>query len=178
MQVSAKNYFQHLHDVECNQKFDSVHPYSFHLDLVYRQGVYFDELLKLPINMYSEFAYAIFYGHDAIEDCRVTYNDIKNIFSEDVAEIIYLCTENKGRNREERKDDNWYKELATNKYAVFVKLCDIVANVKYSLLTNSGMIDKYKQEYFNKVKPNLLPYYPEYGAIFQYLEDVFKLQAK
>jgi (p)ppGpp synthase/HD superfamily hydrolase len=168
-----RDYFVELHDNRCNQKYDNNLPYSFHLDLVYKQAEKFEKFIPSDDPYYTAVLVGV-YGHDSIEDARVTYNDIRNIFGEIAAEIIYLCTENKGRNRSERKSDSWYDELKTNDLAVFVKLCDIIANVKYSLLTNSSMFDKYREEYFIKVKPHL--YTEEYSEMFEYLESLFTIK--
>lgn len=179
-----KSYFSYLHDVECNQKYNKTLPYSFHLNMVYLVGEQFKYLIPnrlkkaFPENSFSHITIydqvvVALYGHDAIEDARVTYNDINEQFGSLAAEIIYLCTENKGKNRDERKSLAWYKELDTNELAVFVKLCDLIANVKFGIATNSSMTKKYKAEYIAKVKPIL--YCEQYKPMFDYLDDLFKL---
>jgi len=168
----ARNYFYHLHDVECNQKYADNLPYSFHLDLVAKQAEKFSYYIPSDDPYYSAVWIAI-YGHDSIEDARVSYNEIKKLFGELSAEIIFLCTEYKGRSRAERKPDQFYIELKENDLAVFVKLCDIIANSKFSLLTNSTMFEKYKSEYKEKVRPIL--YSEEYKDMFTYLDKVYEL---
>lgn len=160
-----KEFFYNQHDVVCNQKFDGTLPYSYHLDLVEKQAWFFRDLIGLT---HYPLALAGCYGHDSIEDARVTYKDIEKRFGTELAEIIYLCTENKGRTRDERKSVEFYQELRQNSIAVFVKLCDLVANVKYSLLTNSSMYDKYRKEYVEKIKPIL--YIKAYKPIFDDLD--------
>ena len=179
----ARNYFYNLHDIECNQKYDSTLPYSFHLKCVEEQAIKFQHLIPnrlekaRPLNIEShtigfEVMIAIL-AHDSIEDARITYNDLNKVFGDIVAEIVYLCTDNKGRNRDERKNEQFYNELKTNKLAIFVKLCDLISNVKFSFLTNSSMLYKYKCEYYEKVKPNL--YTEEYTPMFEYLEKIFSI---
>jgi (p)ppGpp synthase/HD superfamily hydrolase len=170
-----KEYCIHQHDVVCNQKYNESHPYSFHLELVYQQAIKFENLIPVDDPYYSV-TLAACYGHDLIEDARVTYNDIKNYSgSELLADIIYCCTEEKGRNRKERHNDKYYTELMQNDLAVFVKLCDIIANVKYSLLTNSSMFGKYKSE-FPKFAKLVLENHPQYEPMVTYLENLlFKL---
>jgi hypothetical protein len=143
-----------IHDVECNQKYDETLPYSFHLKLVVNTAKIFakrdgKDSLVVKILM------AAAAGHDLIEDARMSYNDVKYLYSSVfrmkeatlIADIIYACTEEKGKNREERHSDNFYEELKENHLAVFVKLCDISCNMLYSLLTRSSMFDVYKHEY-------------------------------
>jgi len=163
----AKKFFFNLHDVEVNQKYNKILPYSFHLEMVHIQYIKFGHLLTIEEN---EIASIASYGHDSIEDARLTYNDLKTEFNIEVAEVIYLCTENKGRNRLARKGDEWYKDLSTNDLAIFVKLCDVIANVKFSLLTNSSMFGKYKQEY-NHFRS--LIYKERFKTMFEYLDKLF-----
>ena len=173
MNKNPKEYFYNLHDIECNQKYDEKLPYSFHLEMVAKQAEKFKKYIPVD-NPYHDAVWVGIWGHDTIEDARVTYNDIKERFGLEAAEIIFLCTENKGRNRSERKSDVWYHAIKQNNLAVFVKLCDIIANVKYSLLTNSSMFKKYKAEYNQKVKPML--YTEEYKNMFDYLDKIFEIE--
>lgn len=168
--MNSKIYFDNLHDNVCNQKYDGL-PYSFHLNAVRAQLTKYQHLIT-DLNDYSAVLIAVD-GHDSIEDARLTYNDIKEMYGVFVAEIIYLCTEDKGRTRDERKSTVWYTKLKENKHAVFVKLCDILANVKYSMLMNSSMLKKYKQEYVIKVKPIL--YSEKFKPMFDELDKLFEL---
>lgn len=159
------------HDVECNQKYAKVLPYSMHLHYVEQQARRFNYLIpgdKLFL------VKAACYGHDLIEDARVTYNDIKQIRNEELAEIIFLCTEMRGRNREERKNEEFYTQLVKNELAVFVKLCDIIANIKYSILENSSMYDKYKAEW-PKVKRYLGDHLITYKDMVIYINKLLEL---
>ena len=158
------------HDVECNQKYNVELPYSFHLDRVIGEAVEFRSLIETKDFNTVVMSCA---GHDLIEDARMTYNDIANIAGKEVVDIIYCCTEEKGRNRDERHSERYYTELAKNKLAVFVKLCDIIANVKFGILTNSSMVDKYKREHSKTVE---YLYFKEYRPMFDYLEKLFTLK--
>ena len=131
----------------------------------------------IPVdNPYHSAVWIGIWGHDSIEDARLTYNDIKERFSEEAAEIIYLCTEWKGRNRAERKPKEFYLELMTNEDAVFVKLCDLIANMKFSFLTNSSMFAKYVNEWTKKIEPILSPdMRPLFPEMFSYIDELCKL---
>lgn len=153
------------HDIVCNQKYGREGlPYSFHLKMVAINVRRFKHLLGE-----DEFHPALegAWGHDLIEDANVTYNDIKDRAGEVVADIIYCCTEEKGRTRDERHSDKFFKELSENNLAVYVKLCDIIANVTYSLLTDSSMYGKYKKE-FPRLKKELGR--AQFKEMFDYLE--------
>ena len=166
----VEEYFYNLHDIEVNQKYNKNLPYSFHLEMVKNQALKFQYLMTDEDYLATWIG---IFGHDSIEDARLTYNNIEEKFVKKAAEIIYLCTEDKGRNRSERKSKIWYEKLAKNKNAVFVKLCDIIANSLFSALSGSSMFDKYKSEYIDKVKPNL--YCKQYEDMFDYLDKIYDL---
>jgi (p)ppGpp synthase/HD superfamily hydrolase len=164
-------YFIHLHDVEVNQKYADTLPYSFHLHAVAAQHTKFQHLLKNKAD--REITFIGCYAHDSIEDGRLSYNDIVKMHGNDLAEIVFLCTDFKGRNRAERKPIELYIKLAENDLALFVKLCDLIANVKYSLLTNSRMFSAYKMEYYDKMKP--YAYDEKYKEMFNYIESLLQI---
>lgn len=165
------------HDVVCNQKYADRLPYSMHLKFVQAQANRFMHLIEYKMLMpYSRVTshnliQMSIAGHDLIEDARVSYNQIKDLTGTDVAEVIFLCTEMRGRNRAERHNEQYLVELAKNELAVFVKLCDIIANVLYSILTNSTMLKKYQAEY-PEVRRHL--YHQKYNEMFVYLEGLLK----
>ena len=90
----------------------------------------------------------------------------------DIAEVIYSCTEEKGKNRGERLSEKFYSDLRENKVGVFVKLCDVLANVTEGKNTGSGMFKKYQKEY-PKLKRNL--YLKEYDKLFVELETLLEI---
>ena len=83
--------------------------------------------------------------HDILEGTDLSYNDIKNKFGVDVAEVVYLCTDNKGRGREDRKNELYYAELITNQKAIKIKVADRIANARRSKKHSMG--NKYRKEY-------------------------------
>jgi (p)ppGpp synthase/HD superfamily hydrolase len=163
----------HQHDVVCNQKYDEVLPYSQHLHYVDAQYHKFSNLL--PEKDIDGIVRKGCFGHDLIEDARVTYNDILAMTGYQVAEIIYACTEDKGRNRDARHSERYYKELAKNELACFVKLCDIMANVKYSILTNSSMLAKHKAEHTKTVEYIYPTMREKYGPMCDHLNALMSL---
>lgn len=171
--IEFPQFCTHRHDTLCAQKYGNDLPYSFHLKMVYKQALKFKYLLQPDIdngNVDWNEIVAACYGHDLIEDARITYNDIKERTNKQVAEMIFLCTEMRGRDRSERKNDQFYIELKTNPGAVFVKLCDIIANVKFGYLENSKQFARAKEEY-PKIKQHL--YCDQYADMFNYLEYIF-----
>lgn len=183
-----RKYFYERGDIYCNQKYADSLPYSFHLKCVEQQGEKFmylipKEFVENKQNIYSDTVSLVnivrvaLTAHEAIEDFRMTYNDVKGkatelgntVAGEMVADIVYTVTDEKGKNREERKNEKYYKELSENKLAVFVKLADLSANTLFSKLTGSSMYEKYKKE-FPKFKEKV--YVEEYKEFFDYLENI------
>jgi (p)ppGpp synthase/HD superfamily hydrolase len=135
-----------------NHMYDKYLPYEFHLRMVVNVA---DKFMKLmvpkptPVDIdVIELKLAAF-GHDLIEDTRVTYNDIKEQLGENVADIIYALTNEKGKNRKERASEKYYEGIRNTPGAVFVKLCDRIANVQYSKMTGSRMFEMYKKENYD-----------------------------
>lgn len=83
--------------------------------------------------------------HDTLEDSDLSYNDIKNTFGEEVAEIVYCVTDELGRNRTERKMKT-YPKIRSNVKATIVKICDRIGNITHSKTNNSKMYNLYKKE--------------------------------
>ena len=184
-----KNWCIEQHE-RTNHMYDAYLPYSFHLRMVVQAFNDFKHLL--PENLLtredscyhnsfetvdetlSALEYAC-WGHDLIEDTRVSYNDVKRALGYNAAEIIYAVTNEKGKNRKERANDKYYEGIRNTPGAVFVKLCDRIANVQYSKMTKSRMFEIYKKENdyflsslgFAEGEAHLL------GEMSKYLENLF-----
>lgn len=96
--------------------------------------------------------YASAFLHDTIEDARMTYNDVVKFLKEfkgggfvlpegvrqhledQVPEIVYALTNEKGRNRGERANDLYYQGIRQTKFASFIKMCDRLANIQYTMM--------------------------------------------
>jgi (p)ppGpp synthase/HD superfamily hydrolase len=115
------------------------------------------------------------WGHDLIEDCRVSYNDVKQHLGQEAADIVYAVSNEKGKTRAERANDKYYVGIRNTPGAVFVKLCDRIANVQYSKMTKSRMFEMYKKEnrhfviFLGKLKSEEHPL----DEMFNYLENLF-----
>jgi (p)ppGpp synthase/HD superfamily hydrolase len=158
---------------ETNHMYDEYLNYEFHLRMVVQVFKKFKYLVHEKDLNDVELAC---WGHDLIEDCRVSYNDAKNQLGEISADIIYSVTNEKGKNRKERANDKYYQGIRDTKYAVFVKLCDRIANVQYSKMTGSRMYEMYKEENENFITN--MGYYENYNKheflpLFRYLDNLF-----
>jgi len=177
-----------------NHMYDNYLPYEFHLRMAANVAKQFQYLLDDTVDYHTgkkEFSsrggydesetlrsvcIAAVWGHDLIEDTHINFNDIvTHLESRAVAEVIYAVSNEKGRNRKERANAKYYEGIRRTKGAVFVKLCDRIANVQYSKLTKSKMFEMYKNENLEfgvslgiADAPNHM-YYPMY----QYLINLF-----
>ena len=134
-----------------NHMYDKYLPYEFHLRMVVNvankfMGLVVPKPYIHPEN--NEYASIILgaWGHDLIEDTRTSYNDVKEMLGFEAAEIIYALTNEKGKNRKERGNDKYYEGIRNTEHGVFTKLCDRIANVQYSKMTQSRMFEMYKKE--------------------------------
>lgn len=137
-----------------NQKYGDL-AYTYHLVKVLdKVKEYSDFFGDDPELMQALEMAAIF--HDTLEDVTgYTYNDLKRdaakvfddpFYTNMVAEIVYACTNNKGRNRAERAGDEYYKGIRETGYAPFIKACDRLANIEFAKSQGSSLYDKYVQE--------------------------------
>jgi len=126
-----------------NHFYDGYIPYEFHLNMVAKVAMDYQHLIAQ--NDRTSVILAA-YGHDLIEDTRINYNDVKEVLGEIAADIIYAVTNEKGKTRKERANYKYYEGIRKTPYAIFVKLCDRIANVQYSKMTCSKMFDMYKKE--------------------------------
>lgn len=141
---------------ETNHFYDTYLPYEFHLRMVVQAAKNYIHLYKSSCkgdveSCIEDIMFAC-WGHDLIEDTRTSYNDVKIVLGQTAANIIYAVTNEKGKTRKERANDKYYEGIRNTEGAVFVKLCDRIANVQYSKMTNSSMFEKYKEENNNFIE--------------------------
>jgi (p)ppGpp synthase/HD superfamily hydrolase len=163
-----------------NHFYDKYLPYEFHLRMVAKVARDFIKVIERSaegdVDDWVDTIIVAAYGHDLIEDTRVSYNDVKEILDEDAADIIYAVTNEKGKNRKERANKKYYEGIRNTPGAVFVKLCDRIANVQYSKMSGSRMFEMYKKE--NENFMNQLGFVGSptelYHEVFQYLIKLFE----
>lgn len=159
---------------DTNHYYDEYLPYKFHLQMVVQAFEDWKHILQPDLH---EICFLGSYGHDLIEDTRTSYNDVKKILGEGVAEIVYAVSNEKGKNRKERANTKYYQGIRNTPGAVFVKLCDRIANVQYGKLTKSEMFEMYGKEnaHFEKMLGRHTDY-AHYEPMFKYLETILNLK--
>jgi hypothetical protein len=162
----SKHFFISAHNA-INQRYDGK-PYSFHLMQVNEE---FHRYKHLIPEEDWERVEAELWGHDALEDTNLTYNDIKSELGPDIAEGAYSMTNEKGRNRAQRASRFYYTGLRRDQYGEFKKLCDRLANVRNSVGSGHSMSKAYQKEY-KKFKDMLNKHGETYAAMWQDLENL------
>jgi len=151
-----------------NHFYDKYLPYEFHLRMVVQVC---KDFIAIPEDRWEELEIAC-WGHDLIEDTRVSYNDCKAVLGEYVADIIYAVSNEKGKTRKERANNAYYAGIVKTEGALFVKLCDRIANVQYSKMTGSKMFEMYKKENSHFLYA-LSPIDERYEPMKNYLSEMF-----
>jgi (p)ppGpp synthase/HD superfamily hydrolase len=166
MTKKARQYAVKCHK-ETNHKYDG-REYFVHLQMVVDVA---NQFIHLIPEYDREPVLSACWIHDVMEDCRQTYNDVKKEIGEQVAEIGYALTNEKGKTRKERANDKYYKGIRKTPFATFVKLCDRIANVRYSKEKKSKMMEAY----FNE-NPDFVDklYCDEYSEMFDYLNNLVR----
>lgn len=141
--------------------------YSFHLAKVVRVGRRFRYLI--PDDAWKNVEGGL-WSHDIIEDARKTFNNVKNMVGQIVADLSFALANSTGKTRDERADDVYYEKIRRTRYATFIKLCDRIANIEYSLSTGSSMGDKYKKEFDKFAAQLFVP--GEYEEIWSHLDKL------
>ena len=116
-----------------------TNPYTYHLDQV--------EMILCRFGFSNDYDLRIAaWLHDIIEDTYFSYEQVKNGFGEEVANIVYAVTNEMGRNRRERYEKT-YPKIKNNTKALVLKLADRIANIEQAKGTNSRYVNMYRKEW-------------------------------
>lgn len=161
----ASRYAEGL-DIATNHLYDGK-PYKIHLDMV--EDVCNEFLYLVPDKSHHTLIRASIRCHDLIEDDRASYNDVIENTNKFIADIVYAVSNEKGKNRAERASDKYYEGIRATQYAIFVKLCDRIANIRYGI-KNNGKWKMYRKEHPH-FKRQL--YDERYKPMFDHIENSF-----
>ncbi len=139
----AYDFAQACHD-GTGHKYDDESYFDKHILAAFHYGLKFIHLV--PIDKQVGVLKGIL-CHDVIEDCRITFNNLVEVIGYTGAMITYACTNNKGKDREERADASYYNGINNTPFAEYAKVVDRLANTSSSVATGHGMAKKYKKEF-------------------------------
>lgn len=118
--------------------------YSIHIDMVVENVFKYSRIFNSLTDLENTLAAA--HTHDCIEDAKQTYNDIKYVCGEEVADITLSVTDVPAENRLMKHLLTMGKTVKDHR-AIILKMCDILANSTYSKEHGSSMHKKYVAEY-------------------------------
>lgn len=125
-----------------DQKYGNL-PYSFHLLEVHKMVV----LLAPSWCVDDEDLVPASILHDILEDTDETFSSLSSNFGESVASLVFAVSNEEGKNRKERNQKTYPKIRSFGEKAVFLKLCDRLANASNSLKEDAPIFSMYAKEH-------------------------------
>jgi (p)ppGpp synthase/HD superfamily hydrolase len=132
--IKAKEFAFKYHE---GQKY-GIYPYTFHLNQVYNTLKYFGVTSKLILTAS--------WLHDILEDTECLYEDLFEEFGKDVADLVYLVTDKRGKNRRERQEKT-YPLITEDTNGRILKIADRIANMTQSQHEKEKQWLMYDKEY-------------------------------
>jgi (p)ppGpp synthase/HD superfamily hydrolase len=117
-------------------------PYETHLaavvEILQRFGAKLEDEATAPLLIAG-------WLHDVLEDTPLMREDLKTQFGPQVAELVWLVTDEPGASREDRKPAT-YRKTRENELAIVLKLADRIANVEEGIAARSNKLGMYRRE--------------------------------
>lgn len=122
-------------------------PYFAHLHAVASVLVRFGAHYSVRVaDVAGEELLAAAYLHDTLEDTKTTQAGLLAEFGPTITELVYLVTDEAGKNRRERHERT-YPKTRMKAAAVMLKLADRIANVEHSIrMSDDGKLRMYRKE--------------------------------
>ena len=140
MIIKAKELATMKHDCPSESQRYGSKPYSVHLQMVVDVAQKYLHLLDESVR---EDVITACWCHDCVEDTELSPNDLKKLFNERVADIVYRVSNERGLSRREILFKTLPK-IWENPLAIYVKLSDRISNGTNS---KNGQSDKSKHMY-------------------------------
>ena len=153
---------------DANCKYDNME-YIYHIDMVISVLNKYHNVYKKSIDINDTIIASLY--HDSIEDAKQTYANIFDVAGKEIADIVLAVTDVPAENRLMKHLLTMGKTVKDYR-AIILKMCDILANTKYSKSHCDSMFNKYYKEYSYR-KPifqQALVWYKKYLN-----EDILKL---
>ncbi len=84
--------------------------------------------------------------HDTVEDTPTTVEQLRSLFNDRVASLVYSVTNEPGINRAERHAKTYHK-IKQHPDNLFLKLCDRIANVEACIKYRDSRMKMYQKEW-------------------------------
>jgi (p)ppGpp synthase/HD superfamily hydrolase len=160
--IKAINFIKEKHS---NQYRDENTPYWTHLMMT---AIYCIE------NWWTKEQVTASLLHDILEDTSVSFNELKNLFWEKIANLVKLVSFSVDWQKIE--DEKYYENLTKNKEAILIKWVDRLSNI-YSTIFSEDI--EWKKWYIERTKKEIIPliekYYPKLAQqIIEVVEYLWK----
>jgi (p)ppGpp synthase/HD superfamily hydrolase len=146
------------HGIACHKNTNHLYdgkPYETHLQMVYEEAIKYSHLVEIH---YRDNFLAATWVHDTIEGCREEYYNLVKVLNHPIADLVFAVSNEKGRGRDEKQNPTFYSGIKKIRYATLLKVCDRIANIKYSIATNNkrktDMYFKENQLFISQLKNN------------------------
>jgi (p)ppGpp synthase/HD superfamily hydrolase len=140
---NAKDYAFKKHNMPSDSQWYGSLPYSKHLLDVLSNA---DRYIHYIAEDKREIVRCACLLHDTIEDTDTGPSDLEKMFNHEVADLVLRVSNERGWDRKERNFKT-YPKIWVNDLAIFVKLCDRMANTRNSKETGHTMYEVYRKEY-------------------------------
>jgi (p)ppGpp synthase/HD superfamily hydrolase len=153
------------------------HPYTYHLNHVASCSLDWAERIGLTSHE-RHIGLVASWLHDIVEDTDATVEEVRGHFGDETADVVDRVTNPDfldGRKLVRReKHAIAYPRIAENPIAIFVKLCDRIANVTHSRESGSGLIKMYIKEH-KSFRDILKPASPDsFEPMWEHLDKLLK----
>jgi (p)ppGpp synthase/HD superfamily hydrolase len=123
--------------------------------------------------------------HDIVEDCGISIETIKEMFGENIADMVFAVTKPKGFKKTPEEYVLYYKGIEENNYrGILKKMTDRLHNLSTMIEANSFDLKK-RKEYISEVMIYMIPTakkvrrnYPEYYQKITFLIQLLKTYCK
>lgn len=114
-------------------------PYIYHLDQTHAVGVEFGATHHILVASYL---------HDVLEDTKVPAESIQDAFGLPITLLVQSVTSLPGPHRKARNKETYPLIRQVGYEAVFLKLCDRIANVRNAIASEkTGLLSMYEKEH-------------------------------
>jgi (p)ppGpp synthase/HD superfamily hydrolase len=132
---------------------DRIFASKRHRGQMYGQKSYVDGHLAPVVALLRRYGFdhpavvAAGWCHDVVEDTETTIDEVRGMFGETTARLVWAVTSEPGKNRKERNAATYPKIRAAGRDAVAIKLCDRIVNVEECWVTRDAKLFMYHREY-------------------------------
>lgn len=147
-------------------------PYAMHIQMVSALVKHFIPLIP---RHHQQIVFDAACCHAALDENVATYEELVRQITVLGADIVSACTPNNARSIADKYNSSFYDRVTRNHYAVFVTVCDRIADITYLSKSSPATCQRLMDE---MVKFKISLYIKRYEALFDKLDEVAKMTLK